>query len=249
MIEPSLVEASQRFWAAAGELEPFPRALEEPVLWALPLAILKLPRLWVTDVESWLRQRGLTLSVGTPNRPLRGCLIAYGGKGCVLLDGTDPIEDRRFSLAHEVAHFMLDYLVPRQQATSRFGERVLEVLDGMRPPTIQERVDALLTETSIGTHTHLMERRADGLLVSPHIVSAESRADRLALELLAPMEELLRRVAHVRQPAGFRMLVDLAVQVLVNDFGLPLAVAEPYGNFAVRCWTGGPTFREWLGIL
>ncbi|HXG36824.1 MAG TPA: ImmA/IrrE family metallo-endopeptidase [Dehalococcoidia bacterium] len=248
MTEGWLIRIVEEFWTRAGGPEPFPRDLEQPILWALPLAILKLPRLSVSDVEAWLQQRGIAFQLDGANRPLRGCLVAYGGRGCVLLDGADHEDERRFSLAHETAHFLLDYLQPREQAVAQLGAGILEVFDGLRGPTVDERVGAVLGHASIGVHTHLMERQPDGVLGCGRIVGAESRADRLALELLAPAAEVQRRVTRFQQPSSFRGGVDLAVEVLASDFGLPAGVAWPYAKLIMRSWRGGPSFHEWLGI-
>jgi len=248
MTEGWLERIVEEFWSKAGGREPFPRNLEQPILWGLPLAILKLPRLWVRDVEAWLEQRGVPFRLGCADRPLRGCLVAYGGRGCVLLDGADPEDERRFSLAHEAAHFLLDYLKPRERAVARLGAAILEVFDGLRGPTVDERVDAVLGHASIGVHTHLMERQPGGVLGCGRIAGAESRADRLALELLAPAGEAQRRVARFRRPSTFQGGVALAVEVLTGDFGMPTAMAEPYAKLIIRSWRGGPSFREWLGL-
>jgi hypothetical protein len=118
---------AEEFWAEVGELEAFPRLLESAVLWALPLGIFKLPRLWVSDAQSWLAQRGIRFCLETGDRPLHGCLLAYRGRGCVLLNGADSLAESRFSLSHEVAHFLLDYHRPRQRAVKRLGPSILEV--------------------------------------------------------------------------------------------------------------------------
>jgi hypothetical protein len=248
MTEGWLERMVEEFWARAEGPEPFPRNLERPILWALPLAVLKLPRLWVSDAEVWLQRRGIPFRLGCADRPLRGCLIAYGGRGCVLLDGADPEEERRFSLAHEAAHFLLDYLQPREQAVAQLGAAILEVFDGLRGPTVDERVDAVLGHASIGVHTHLMERQPDGVLGCGRIAGAESQADRLAVELLAPAAEVQRRVARIGPPSSFQGGVDLTVDVLTSDFGLPAVVAGPYAKLIIRSWRGGPSFREWLGL-
>lgn len=248
MTEGWLVRTAEEFWTRAGGREPFPRNLEQPILWALPLAILKLPRLSVSDVKVWLQRRGIAFRLDGADRPLRGCLVAYGGRGCVLLDGADPEDERRFSLAHETAHFLLDYLQPRERAVAQLGAAILEVFDGLRGPTVDERVDAILGHASIGVHTHLMERHPDGVLGCGRIVGAESRADRLALELLAPAAEVQRRVMRFQQPSSFQGGVDLAVEVLTSDFGLPAPVAWPYAKLIMRSWRGGQSFREWLGL-
>ena len=72
---------AEEFWAAVGEPEPFPRLLEPAVLWALPLAVFKLPRLWVRDVQGWLARHSIHFLLETSDRPLHGCLLALGVEG------------------------------------------------------------------------------------------------------------------------------------------------------------------------
>lgn len=240
-------QAARDFWAAAGGPEPFPRDLERAVLWSLPLAVLKFPRLSVSDVETWLARRGILFRLNCTNRRLRGCLIAYAGRGCVLLDGTDPPDEIRFSLAHEAAHFVLDYLDPRRRAVDRLGEAILEVFDGVRPPTVDERVAGLLSGATLGVHAHFMSRGPDGDLGSSDVAGVEHRANQLALELLAPASELRRRLWKRGRPTRFQAAVEGAIKVLVADFGLPLPVADNYGRLLARSHYGGPSFKEWMG--
>jgi hypothetical protein len=242
-----LAGIADEFWIGAGTREPFPRSLEQPILWSLPLAVLKLPRLYVRDVEHWLEQRRIRFRLDCSDRPLRGCLVAFGGRGCVLLDGSDPQDECRFSLAHEASHFLLDYLRPRERAVARLSPAILEVFDGLRSPTAEERVHAVLNDVSIGVHAHLMERRGDGVLGCGRIVGAESQADRLALELLAPACEVKRRVARSRENRRFDEAARVAWEILISEFGLPAVVAEPYGKLIARSWRGDRSFREWLG--
>jgi hypothetical protein len=217
-------------------------------MWALPLAVLKLPRLWVRDVEAWLKQRGVRFELGCRDRPLRGCLVAYGGRGCVLLDGSDPQDELRFSLAHEAGHFLIDYIRPRERAVARLSPAILEVFDGLRPPRADERIDAILSDVSIGVHTHFMERSHDGFLGCGRIVDAEGRADRLALELLAPAAEIQKRAARFSSRITSTDIIRSIVETLVGDFGLPPVVAEAYAAFVLRSRGRGASFREWLGV-
>ncbi len=217
------------------------------MLWALPIAVLKFPRLSVSEVEAWLERRGIPYRLNCTDRRLRGCLIAYADRGCILLDGTDSPNELRFSLAHEAAHFVLDYLEPRRRAVDRLGEGVLEVFDGRRLPTVDERVGGVLSGTTIGVHAHLMARGPDGDLGCGDIAGTEHRADQLALELLAPASEVHRRPWRARGRTSFQAAVEGAIRVLAEDFGLPPAVADRYGRYLARKRYGGPSFREWIG--
>lgn len=238
---------AEAFWVKAGGRELIPRRLESAVLRTLPLAILKLPELSVSGVKSWLRQRQIPLVLNCADRSLRACLLSYAGRGVVLIDGADPDDEVRFSLAHEVSHFLLDYLLPRHRALEYFGEEISNVLDNRRPATIQERADSVLSGVPIGFHYNLMEREPEGALGGCEVIAAESRADQLALELLAPEEEVKDRVAEFNATAEFAQRVENIVRALAEDFALPDHIARGYGLVLSRSWYGGPSFREWLG--
>jgi hypothetical protein len=238
-------ELAEQFWAAAGEPPPFPRDLRVPVLLGLPLAIMDLPRLRLAAVDAWLAERGYGCRLAVADRPLRACLVAYRGCNVVFLDGADSPAEQRYSLAHEVAHFLVDYWRPRERAVARLGPAVLAVLDGRRPPTLTERIDATLASVSLGAQVHLMDRTPDGYAPSTREDAAERHADLLALELLAPraaVEAALAAECGGRQPgAGVRRAADL----LVDRFGLPPAVAAAYAaGFAPPARAPSPFLRR-----
>jgi len=248
MVEPWLQTVIDGFWKRAGTVEPFPRSLEVPVLWALPLAIFKLPRLWLSDAAAWLRERELPICTSVRDRRLRAFLVAYAGKGIILLDGTDDPAEQRFSLAHDVAHFLLDYWLPRQQAIAGIGPQIVEVLDGRRSPTLDERLNAIFRRCSVGPHFQLMDRAPDGLPARAIIRLSESRADRIAVELLAPAAVVRRRLRRTQHRPGDRLSQTKQVtDVLSSDFGLPYGVARDYAAWLMHRWYGGPSVREWLG--
>lgn len=236
------------FWNNVGYLEPFPRNLEPAILWALPVAIIKISRLCVKDVQTWLKQNQISFRFECVNRSLRGCLLAYGGKGILFVDGTDTHDEYRVTLAHETGHFLVDYIFPRQLAVDRLGDGILEVFDGLRPPMVNERIDAIFNKANLGVHTHLMHRDASSLGCSG-IFEAENRADEVALELLAPKTEVYQRLKHFKKSKRFQHGLSTVISILKNEFGLPLDLAEGYGKSLYRSWYRGPSFREWLGIL
>lgn len=239
---------AQDFWKRAGRIEPFPRDLESTVSWVLPLAITKLPRLTLERARFWMASRGICTPTATADRSLRACLIARAGYGIVLLEGSDPADERRMSLAHEVVHFLLDYLNPREDALRVLGEGARAVLDGVRTPTADERLAGVLRGLHVGTYTHLMERSDAGTVDRLAVVESEDRADRLALELLAPRQAVLVRLAS-EQPStrgSGGAAVEAAQAVLMRDFGLPRVPARRYAAVVVA--GAGPTsFRTWLG--
>jgi hypothetical protein len=218
MIPGWLAEAADQFWAKAGDPPPYPRDLILPAMRAFVVDPQVMPGLRLRGIEDWFAKRACTVSLGQQDRRLRGGLTAIGGSAVIFIDGADEAAEHRFTFAHELAHLLLDYLNPRNNAIARLGESIADVLDGVRAPTDKERLDAAINACPIGLHLHLLERREVSGLVS----LVESKADQLALELLAPDEELERRFG-TQQLA----VAELA-HGLVNEFGLPMPEATKY---------------------
>jgi hypothetical protein len=177
---------------------------------------------------------------------MRGCLVARRGEGLVFLDGADPTQEQTFSLAHELSHFLLDYFLPRTRALDRLGPSVRDVLDGDRRPSHAERIDSLLQGVSIRTYGHLMDRAWSGEVAHIQTLDAEDRADRLALELLAPRTEVLRALAS-SSPHDSSRFSSRVIDLLCSQFGLPGDVAERYSPLLTAAARPRMTFREWLG--
>lgn len=218
-----VTELAAAFWREVGDSEPFPRTLRHPIARTLPLLIVSLPRLRITDINDWLAARAVVCRLTAAQRPLRACLVAHSGAGVIFLDGGDGEDEQRFSLAHELAHFLRHYRCPRERAVEHFGDQILEVFDGERAPRQPERVHSLLAGVPLGFHVHLMERDyidARSVLVE----RAESEADLLAYELLAPSDLLLNQVGQLPAERN-RVNVEAA---LTSLYGLPTEQAARY---------------------
>ena len=229
------------FWQRCGELEPFPRNLELLISLALPAKLVKLPHLKLESIENWLAKRGASFCFNCHSRAVRGCLVAYGGQGLIFIDEADPEDERRFSIAHEIGHFIIDYLLVREMAISKFGNRITEVFDGLRQPSVPERVHAVLAGASLGVYTNLMER---GETKDLDLWEIEDRADRVALALLAPPEEVLSESD--TSLLRFQQRLEGMVSVLHEHFGLPASVANPYAWSLLESIGRGQSWVETL---
>jgi len=211
----------------------------------LPVSVESLPGLCAHDVRQWLRQRGIYHGVSETDRALHGCLVARAGQGIVFLDAGDEEAERRFTLAHEIAHFVLDHLLPRLRALKVFGERILPVLDGERAPTREEMLSAVLERVRLGVQVHLMSRGLDGAVCAWKVEESEQRADRLALELLAPAQAAaagLRRILGDTEDLADRE--ERAVEHVAERFGLPAEVAGSYVRFLLGRRRRQPSLSE-----
>lgn len=232
-----------------GASRTFPRDVISDALRTLPVTAVFLSGLSTEAVRRWLSDRGIHHHVTEYDRLLRGCLVARAGAGVVFLDGSDSEEERRFTFAHEIAHFVLDYLLPRRRALNAFGDQILPVVDGQRAATKEEALSAVLDRVPLGVHVQLMNRSSVGVICTWEVEDAEQRADRLALELLAPAETVLLQLrGKVLSEDDGDQIDEIAASVAAR-FGIPSAAARTYTKMllVLRRRIGSPTLKA-LGI-
>jgi hypothetical protein len=246
MVDSLIRNMGEAFWEAAADTGPFPRELERAVAWAAPLGILRIPNLWVGDIKACLTQRQLPFFIGVEDRPLHGCVCAYGGRGLIFVNGTDEPAEARFTVAHELAHYLLDYERPRRSAIEKLGSDITAVLDGLRPIKREERVDALLAGVRIGFYSHFMHRENDQCVTD--VADSETRADRLALELLAPEDQVRDALPRGFFRKPYTKRTGSVRRILKMRFDLPTSVAHGYAAHLCRDWFHRPSAREWLGV-
>jgi hypothetical protein len=224
-VEARLRDLAEAFWSQAPEAARRRADVEAAVAWVAPLAVVGLPGLDSRQARSWLAEQGVPLGDDVAHRPLRGLLLAARGAGIVLLDETLPGPERRFTVAHELGHFFLDYQQPRERVL-REAPSLLAVVDGLRPPTSTERLQAVLARVPLGVHAHLLERDELGGAAAD-VETAEDAASQFALELLAPWPAALDAARAVlgdrRAPYG-ELLAEVTAD-LAERFWLPRARA------------------------
>lgn len=238
-------ECVDYFWHLVDEAPTYPCELERYVALALPVAIIKLPHLKIHTIESWLQKHGVPLPLGIRSRSVRGCLIAHGDHCLVFLDGTDPLDEQRFTLAHEIAHFLIDYLWPRKKAIQQLGKDIIPILDGLQQPKTADRLRALISSIPLGRHVNMLARHDEDGSMTFETLQIESKADRIALTLLAPPDEALSNID--LSSSSFTIRKTQLAHTLLEDFGLPAAVAEPYAGLLLSRIGKGPD--SWLEKL
>lgn len=209
--------------------EAFPRDLIALIPLRLPLTFVALKGLTTGALRAWLERRQISYVAGVPHRRLHGALVARAGHGIVFIDSTDDADEQQLTAAHETAHFLEDHLRPRQKALETFGDVIRAVLDGQRAPTREEAVSSVLNRVPLGTHVHLMARGRTGAIYSWDVEEREQRADRLALELLAPAKAARSLLREPVGPGGGGGQVDAAAR-LSQEFHLPLSAARSYAT-------------------
>ncbi len=241
----SIENTALEFWEWVEASPPFPRNMEDWFLYIFPLDIERIPDLTIGQINAWAQASGSSYRFrGDSCRRLRGCIFPRRNLGTIFVDANDPLEEQRLTIAHEGAHFLYDYHLPRKRAIEALGEDIREVLDGKRAPTIEERLHGVLANIHVGIRGHLMERPDEGVPTNV-ILDAEDRADRLALELLAPVASLQERMQQTDTPTGYHARLAFLTTALYSEYGLPRSINAFYAEMVLHQW-GEPTFRDWL---
>lgn len=202
---------AERFWRdarAAGVSTALPRDVRAAAGATLSVAFFDAAPLTVGVVRERLARCGRRVETrGDDATCLRGCLYAEQDRAFVFVRADDSEEQRRLTVAHEIAHLLLHHLAPRAGMLAALGPGAAAVLDGRRAATDAERAFAALHGARLGPHVHLFgaARGED---------DAEGEADDLAVELLAPTVLL-------REHAG-----DADARWAALRFGLPADVVE-----------------------
>jgi Zn-dependent peptidase ImmA (M78 family) len=216
---PNPETLAHTFWIGTGLQDIFPRNIECAIAMKLPLTLVKLPQLSTQVIRQWLERRRIVTSLPLDQRDLLGGLVAYRGYGIIFVCGADDPAEQRLTVAHEVAHFLVDYLHPRQQVIQALGEHMVEVLDGLRKATPSERAAAILSHLRLGAHAHLLPRHGQDEDAQWVVTVAEDRAERLARELVAPQEYIHALLRDLSSHAPIDS--EDTRSVLAAYFGLP----------------------------
>jgi hypothetical protein len=225
MNESELEHHAKQFWAGTDLADAFPRNIEQAIALKLPVTVVKLPVVTIRAVARWLERHNRTPVFPPYRRDLMGCLYADGGHGFIFVCGADEPEEQRLTLAHDIAHFLVDYWWPRLVVIEAMGSSILDVLDGHRHARPDERASAVLARVRLGPHWHLLPRQGDDPDCDAHIACVEDRADDLGQELVAPRSRVLDMLRTLSQRGQFDP--EAACQVLGLFFGIPPYVFRP----------------------
>lgn len=249
MIFPNFIlETAQDFWESARVPRSVPADLETACQRALPLSLISMSELSIQKVFEWSRKLGLDVRTPTVNRPLHAMLWAFKGHGFLFVNASDSFEDRLFSMAHESAHFILDYQMVRQRATKTVGPEVCNALDGERIASLDERIHGALQGISVQPHTHLLARTSDGLIQSASVLLSESMADHLAFELLAPSEAAFKVFSSALERTTRDAAEAMLCAQLQENFGFPPRAAKTYAAIIRDRTFPGRSISEWLSL-
>lgn len=236
---------SDWFWKRAGGRSGYPADIAYAAMCALYVYVEEVADLTPASAAAHVGPGGLWQSDCVDGRRLHGCVIVGQGGGAILVEKSDDEAEKRFTIAHEVSHYILEVARHHERAADRLGPNFTDTLYGLREATATERIDAWLNNARSDAFAHFMDRAPGEGYGCSRTLEAESLADDLAVEILAPRSELTAAISSM----GFSESLKVARSVVERRFGLPEGVAERYVGRVVWQLKGGPSTAERFGFI
>ena len=193
------------------------------IISAYPLRVTALPegkRLTARSAIEFLgRETGKELVLPVPDdsdRQLSGFIYVfeYEGfyNGCIFTEWRDPITRRRFSAAHELAHYLLHFLPRLEQRRREGASEPLTLTEGVSLDVKDEMREVPEAQISVSEGVDILQP----LILNKGWQEQELEANLFAAELLMPAhacEELVREYAQ-----RFNMKSEVRARLLARDF-------------------------------
>jgi hypothetical protein len=193
---------------------------------AFPLVVTELPRLTRRSALAHIAAPSSQQRVpAVADEPLAGYLYANAAGGWIFADAADPLVRRRFTVAHELGHYLLHFLPLLQRPTVvadivEFDDEVLAAADNsVDDPPLPGRlaIHQVDSWTASAAELERMENEANqfaGAVLMPAVrctervaelrrVSRDTRevyARRLASDFLVSRAAMLRRLGDLNLP-------------------------------------------------
>ncbi|WDF54338.1 ImmA/IrrE family metallo-endopeptidase [Mucilaginibacter sp. KACC 22063] len=248
MVNNYAVSVAKEFWSATGLSTEPPFDIAGAVSLLFPIDIVQLSELSTAKIDHWFSARNVNIQTHVQDRPLHGFVVFSRGVGFMFINGTDDEQERRYTIAHEVSHFLLDYKIPRDKIIKKLGAEVEEVLDGIREPSSKEMVEGIIKHVAVKPFTHLLEKEGDGSFENLQVYYAENNADTLALELLAPASRIKAETLKEKKKLSHTDFCKICNELLVHRYKLPTQIATDYAKVLAYRATGGPSIMDKLGF-
>jgi Zn-dependent peptidase ImmA (M78 family) len=176
--------------------------------------------------SNFLLRRGAILEPidNTNQEPLAGYIYVNKTSGHIFVERNDFLVRRRFSVAHELGHYLLHFLPLIANGAFVDEYESVEITEALAPSSSEEDADDLpLGQVRIS-------RQAEHLLSLPPYEQIEREANEFAAELLMPIE-IVRELEtyHAADCLGDDLTWRLSSEMLVSRAAMRRRLRELHG--------------------
>ena len=235
------------FWRRASGPSGFPVDIQYAAMSALEVYVEEVEGLTTSNAFSRIQNPERGESDQIAKRRLHGCIAVSRKGAAILVEESDDEAQKRFTVAHEAAHFILEVKRRQERVESRLGHEFSDILHGRLEATPTERIDAWLRNVRSDALLHFMDRLPGGGYGCARTAVSECLADELAVEIIAPRSELIAATSSF-ETMSFSDSIIAAQRVAERRFGLPEEIAERHVGRALWRSRGGPSAAERFGF-
>lgn len=225
-----IAQTAADFWKQAGVVPKYPlqpNYLEQAICLLLPINIVKLNKLSLFEVISWLAEHSYSMQI-SEDCTLCGLLFISQGQGIIFINGSHSLDEQSYTLAHELGHYLLEFDQPRKKAKLLFDNKIDEIFLGIRKPTIEDELSGIIKRVNVRPYVHFLEEDNTSAEGRARVWDAENKADALAFELLAPFHTVHAELKEKCKYLTFNCVRNELPGILAERFGLPSSVRQQY---------------------
>lgn len=178
------------------------------------LTVTEIPHLTIQAAMGFLLQHGAILEpiVQANQDSLAGFLYVNTHSGSVFVEQNDRVVRRRFSVAHELGHYLLHFCPLFEVGVADVEQGILEMTEAF-PAASEDTEPDMLPPGKIQ-----LSQQSDLLQLLPLFEQMEREANQFAVELLMPAEVLLKLSAqYLPNCQGEDLVWRLSTEMLVSQ--------------------------------
>lgn len=223
---------------------PYSLDLAKDLVDSLGIWVENLEHLSFPIVQEWHRKKDFCFDGDYHDREIHGFLKVAGGAAVIFINASDSYAQRRFTLAHELAHFLIEQKWVSEWIRGSLGGAIEDKWSRGSDLDTEDRLLGVLKGIPLKSQEHLLDSTGESVLKRERISLAEWHADLLAFELLAPMDRLLEEA----RSAGHEATTAKSHDLLVSKYLFPQQEAKVYARLiADKIYPNG-AIRDWLGM-
>ncbi len=245
---PQIQRIAHEFWSKADPKHRLDFDIMNAVNGSLTVDLIPVQQLSLQKIDSWLVARTINIGIDVNDRNLHGALLIKNGSVFMFIDAAVCEMEQRFTVAHEVSHFLLDYQLPRERAILAFGQEIEEVLNGNASASTSQLVMSVIKGIDLNPYTLLIEKTGNGSFSNWCNFNSENEADYLALELLAPRARVINDTVSSARRLTYAQFTRKSQEILIEKYRIPVTVAHQYASELAYSVTKGPSFLDKLGF-
>jgi len=246
--KPEIERIAREFWSTVDQNYHENYDIISAVDTSPTIDLIKIKNLSISKIEEWLIAIGLKDNFDIPDRRLHGVLIIKGDSVAMFIeDDENPIQ-QRFTVAHEVSHYLLDYQIPKEKAILALGKEIEDVLNGNLPANNTQLALSVIKGINIDPYSFLIEKTGNGSFEDWKNFNSENEADYLALELLAPRIRIINETFSSTKRLSYSQFTRKSQEILIEKYRIPSDIARQYASQLAYSVTSGPSFLDKMGF-